>query len=94
MPVYSFSCPKHGIYDLVQSINDVHAGQCSLCKRIFYAPNISGDLPTTKPKIGNTKFELLENLEKEGIMAKGRLDREKEDFEHQKKEYMDMMDKL
>ena len=85
MPLYTFKCKKCGTYDLLQGMNEEHKGRCSECERVWYMPGVSGDLPTTRPKIAYNRNELWKNLESEGLMSKGTLEADLKDREEQRK---------
>ena len=87
MPLYTYTCSEHGLYDLSQGMNDRHIGVCSECRRVFHVPGVAGDLPTTRPKLGNTRQELLKNLEKEGFEGKGAAEEDRQHFEETREKY-------
>ena len=89
MPFYTYKCVEHGLYDLLQGMDEEHIGVCSKCKRVFYPIKALGDLPTTKTKIAYNRQELWKNLESEGLMDKGTLEADNKHIEEQKKILMD-----
>lgn len=73
MPIYSFSCRQHGVFDVWQGINEVHKAKCSCgltAARVFTPLALHGDLPSKDFRIGKTRAELFDNLAKEGLANK------------------------
>ena len=74
MSSYDFKCAEHGMFEVIQSMNDSHVATCPACgkvaDRIFYPITFKGDLPYGKPKLGQTRNELFDNLQKEGFAHK------------------------
>jgi putative FmdB family regulatory protein len=71
VPIYGFSCQKHGEFEVWQSIHADHVAKCPKCHRegvrIFYPLPLHGDLPSKDFRPGKTRAELFDNLAKEGM---------------------------
>jgi len=71
MPIYAYTCKKHGEFDVWQKINDEHQADCPQCgragDRVFYPLALHGDLPSKDKRMGKTRAELFDNLAKEGL---------------------------
>jgi len=98
MPFYDFHCKEHGVVELIQPMRNASSRlPCPSCgkmmNKVWHMPGINGSLPTLTPKMGKTRWELFENMEKEGIQGKGTVEKDKEDYEMQKKRVMDYSDK-
>ena len=81
MPMYGFSCEKHGEFEVFQRMNDTHTARCECGKkarRVFYPTPSYGDLPNRDLRPGKTRAELFDNLSKEGLYDKEW--REKDEF--------------
>ena len=88
MPIYIFTCKKHGQFDVWQGIHDDHGAKCWCglnAKRVFTPLALHGDLPSKDKRIGKTRGELFDNLAKEGMYDKGWRERD----EHSNKEWTD-----
>ena len=75
MSRYDYKCPDHGIFEAIHPMNEARwKFPCLICgkvsDRVIYSPGVSGDLPTTKVKIGYNRNELFKNLATEGFADK------------------------
>lgn len=76
MPYYSYSCKEHGIFDVWQSMKEIHNAICPTCKklalRIFCPAALQGDLPYKKSyfKLAKTREDLFKHFGEEGLEDK------------------------
>ncbi len=70
MPLYSYKCEEHDIFDVLQGMNDKHEALCPICLekaiRIYYP----SQLKCTNSKMGKTRMELFDNMAKDGFASK------------------------
>ena len=64
MPLYEYECKEHGVFDVLQNINDESIAFCPICHRQCkkLISRCSCVIASQAPRFGNTRKELFDNL--------------------------------
>jgi len=70
MPLYTYKCSEHGLFDEIRAIKDGVVASCPLCNKT--ARKILSPVRTVSKntKMGQIREELFQNLGKEGMAAR------------------------
>lgn len=84
MPLYSYECSEHGLFDEIRSIHDETPMLCPECQKVARKIMCPVRTISKQTKMGKTREELFQNLGKEGC---GERDMWKGDKDYREESY-------